>query len=160
MTLDEHASNLGKLITNLQSLELALRQFLCRLNNEAIIVPSIGQKNVLVDHLTNYDSLGALIKKYNNAVCSEYPHFIVDDCVVELRDALAHGRLVSISNPPQPPQRIFKFSRPKNDTVDLVFDEIMDDAWFKKWLGITHDQLSKVWECLQEFSIWQTLHTT
>ncbi len=160
MTLEEHASNLGKLITNLQGLELALRQFLCRLNNEAISVPSVGEKTVLEDHLTNYYPLGTLIKKYNEVVRAEYPHFIVDNSVVELRDALAHGRLVSTSNPPQPPQRIFKFSRPKNGTVDLVFDEIMDDAWFKKWLGITHDQIDKVWECLQEFSIWQTLHTT
>ena len=150
MTFEEHASNLGKLITNLQGLELMLRQFLCTAKNETIAMPPIGQTNVPENHLTNYDTLGMLIEKYNNEVSEEFPNFTVDASVVELRDALAHGRLFPESKPPKLPQRIVKFNRPKNGIAEIVFDAVMDQTWFDEWQSRLNEQIDKIGNCLCE----------
>jgi hypothetical protein len=44
--------------------------------------------------LTNWDTLGQLISKYNCVLsAAEVPLYSVDSSVVQVRDALAHGRL-------------------------------------------------------------------
>ena len=69
-------------------------------------------------HLTNYDSLEQLIDKYNNVVNPANSLFLLDRTVVEIRDALAHGRVMSRTS--NPPLRIFKFNRPNRGNVDVV----------------------------------------
>ena len=79
-------------------------------------------------HLTNYDSLEQLIDKYNNVVNPANSLFLLDRTVVEIRDALAHGRVMSRTS--NPPLRIFKFNRPNRGNVDVVYDQTMDQQWY------------------------------
>ena len=51
---------------------------------------AVGQTRP-VNAFTNNDSLGALIKKFNALPAVNHDHR-VDESIVDLRDALAHGR--------------------------------------------------------------------
>ena len=69
---EKHANLLGRVITNLLSIELLIRAFLNKYpkSKEAIFDFSEIDKSHLGDKLlensiTNYDTLGDLIKKYN-----------------------------------------------------------------------------------------------
>ena len=108
--VDAHSWELGKLVNNSQSFELFLRVFLAGLAGSVKImregshadmprvdIPRVGDV-VPETALTNYDSLGQLIDKYNDAV---EVHRRIDRELVEIRDALAHGRVVSLA--PHPP---------------------------------------------------------
>jgi|SRR5713101_1267802 len=142
MTLEEHTLNLGKLIVNLHLLEFNLRAFLCEAHKELILIPNIGQKSVTETHLTNYDSLGQLIRKYNDIVTSANVQFLVDKSVVELRDALAHGRMMARTS--NPPLRIFKFNKPSNGLVDVTYDQTMDQQWYDYFRKFVYNQVEKV----------------
>ena len=142
MTLEEHTLNLGKLIVNLHSLEFSLRVFLCEAHKESFLIPNIGQKSVTETHLTNYDSLGQLIGKYNEIVTSANAQFLVDTSVVELRDAIAHGRVMSRTQ--NPPLRIFKFNKPNSGLVDVTYDQTMDQQWYDDSRRFVYDQNEKV----------------
>lgn len=144
MTLDEHASNLGKLVNNLQSLELLIRVYLGEHNGEILNIPSAADSMVPETHVTNYDSLNQLIDKFNATVPAARPDLAIDKRAVELRDALAHGRVLSTD--PQPPMRLFKFGRPNNGNVDKTFDEVMNEVWYTTNGNFTHDQMNKVRE--------------
>jgi len=142
MTPDEHATNIGKLLSNLQSLELLLRIFLCEHNHEDTGIPSTQDVEVPLTHLTNYDVLNVLVEKYNRIALTHSPNLAIDGSVVLLRDTLAHGRVLSSSA--LPPMRIFKFGRPNGATVTKVFDEVLDDDWFNRNGNFVHDQMTKV----------------
>jgi predicted GTPase len=147
-TFEEHAYNLGSVVANLQSLEFSLRLFLCATYNEPIKIPSSGQVTMPETHLTNYDSLGELIKKYNNIAASAYSHLMLDISVVEIRDALAHGR--TLAPTPDPPVRIFKFDRPKKDIVNISYDQVMDQQWFNQSRKLIVEQIGKVQTCAKQ----------
>ncbi|MCI0707542.1 MAG: hypothetical protein L0Y80_08685 [Ignavibacteriae bacterium] len=145
MTLDEHTMLLGKLHVNLLSLELVLRFFLCESKGENAKVPEPVEKVVLLTYLTNYDSLGELIKQYNDFVGNGSPEHQVDDSVVELRDALAHGRV--LSNFAEGPLRLFKFGKPIKFNVPKTYDEIMTKKWFEYNTGFIHEQIDRIIAC-------------
>ena len=147
MTLDEHAYSLGKLLANFQSLEFILRAFLWNLP----LAPSCGVPcgtdiyslpvGTELDEcaFTNYDSLGKLIEKYNlGAGDRRLPQ--IDPTLVDIRDALAHGR-VSTDSLDQPP-RLLKFSCPRNGRVRITFNEQLTQSWFKH-------QIHRVCEAIQ-----------
>jgi len=144
MTLEEHTLELGKLQINFHSLELLLRLFLTETNGEEIKIPTIGQTSIELTHLTNYDSLGQLITKYNN-LTNKTPNFQIDPLIVNIRDAIAHGRLISLIE--APPLRLFKFDKPKDGLVNLTFDETLDRSWFDKSRAYLFKQIEKIQKC-------------
>lgn len=148
MTFEEHAYNLGSVVANLQSFEFGLRLFLCVAHNEPIKIPSRGQITGPETYLTNYDSLSELIKKYNDIASSKFPHLTLDSSVVEIRDALAHGRTLSPAS--DPPVRIFKFDRPRNGIVNVVYDQMMDRQWRDQSLKVILEQISKLQDCARQ----------
>ncbi len=100
LKLEAYAHNMGSLLANFQSLEFALRSFLQdQPNARPLGVPwgydlysmSIGSE-IAESELSSYDSLGELIKKYNR-YADERGLNKVDPTLVEVRDALAHGRI-------------------------------------------------------------------
>jgi len=52
----------------------------------------------------------------------------IDSNLIEIRDALAHGR-ASASTDSQ--MRLIKFSKSQNVKVKVMFNESMTEAWFK-----------------------------
>jgi hypothetical protein len=133
MTLDEHARQLGGLVGNFQSLEFLLRVFL---QGSAPLdgipygtdIYSFPIGTVLPENeLTNYDSLGKLIRRFN-AEMTVQGRPEIDGSLVEVRDALAHGRVSSDAEDKD--LRLLKFSRPKNGKVRVTFNEELTDVWF------------------------------
>jgi hypothetical protein len=79
MNYEHHCIGLGKLWGDLQGLEVTLRIFLTQTN------PS---KN----YITNRDTFGTLVEKYNSRLSKdERSLYSADTSVVDIRNALAHG---------------------------------------------------------------------
>ncbi len=117
--LDDYARNLGKVVGNLHSLEIMLRLFLHKveLNRYGATPPEVSLDNIKAgnvlpeNYLTNWDSLGDLVKKYNDSVTYRgVLELCVDEIVVKLRDTFAHGRV--LGKQPEPPFQIYKFEKP------------------------------------------------
>jgi hypothetical protein len=95
MTEDDHLTGLGKVIGNFHALEHILRVLLCDAKGEKLEYPSSGASTVAETHLTNRESLRPIIEKYNDSLGPTEQQYRVDPTVVDIRDALAHGRIAS-----------------------------------------------------------------
>jgi hypothetical protein len=135
MTEDEHKRQLGGLMANFQALEFILRAFLQGLPTARPIgIPfgtdiysfSVGTE-LPENEMTSYDSLGKLIERFN-AEMKRRGLAEMDPKLVEIRDALAHGRVSAAS--PSDNLRLLKFDRPVNGRVRVVFNEKLTKAWF------------------------------
>jgi hypothetical protein len=136
MTNNEHIVHVGELVVLFQSLEFLLRIFLQELPSARPHgIPhgtdqySFPVGTVLPEsEITSYDSLGQLIDKFNLVMADKsLPQ--IDPKLVELRDALAHGR---VSSPyPDKIMRLMKFSKPKAGMVTVTYNEIMTLEWFQ-----------------------------
>ena len=135
MTSDYHPTQLGQLLANFQSLEFVLRAFLQGLATARplgipygidIYIYPVGSE-VPESELTSYDSLGKLIEKFNDEMnIRGLPN--IDPGIVEIRDALAHGRISSAF--PNDYLRLIKFDKPIDGKVRVAFNELMTDTWF------------------------------
>jgi hypothetical protein len=136
MTPDAHAKSLGKLVTNFHSLETWVRIALwraspnkdpfTRLDFEEMPVGTLLPANELVD----YSDLGTLLRKFNAQMRAQDKEEI-DLSLVELRDAIAHGRVMATDG--GFPLRLFKFSRPdKNGDVSVTFNACLTPTWFER----------------------------
>jgi hypothetical protein len=148
LTAEKHLSGTGAIVMNLQALELHIRYFLLRKNNQLMAFPKEGDKTVAENYVTNYLSLGDLVDEFNGALSNEESKkFSVDREAVRIRDAIAHGRLVTrIKNPPY---TLWKFGPGKNSQVPVEFEQLLTEEWLKQsWLMI-EAQCAKVLECFK-----------
>jgi len=138
--LEEYAFHMGSLMANFQSLEFSLRAFLQNQPDARPIGIPYGQdvyatligEEIAESELSSYDSLGELIKKYNQ-IAEERGLTKVDPTLVDVRDALAHGR---ISAPIEGAHmRLIKYSRPKNGRVTVTFNAVLSEDWFRAEKG-------------------------
>ena len=147
MNIDKHKMQLGALLSNFQSLEFMLRGFLqaqptarpfdTEYENDIYGFP-VGTE-LQENEFTNYDSLSVLITKFNNEM-NKRGLPLIDPDLVEIRDALAHGRVSSAT--PNDHLRLIKFDRPVNGKVRVVFNEKMTDSWFSL-------QIKRVFEAIK-----------
>ena len=155
MTADEHCKLLGRLVGNLQSLEFILRGFLQELPSarEIGIAPgtdlySFPVGRVLPEsEMTSWDTLSVLIEKFNREMRKRGAPG-VDVRIVEVRDALAHGRVSSSS--PDENLRLLKFSKPSRRRVRIVFNEQMTKAWFEDQIRRAHQAIIVVHKAMVE----------
>jgi hypothetical protein len=113
-------NGIGKILSNLQSLEFALRLLLYELQKahaddqaQSFKLESLSVGEWIEENpLTSYDTLGQLIKKVNSAFSARGFTDLVDESVVTLRDAIAHGSVSSLQA--EGPYSIFKFSKPRD----------------------------------------------
>lgn len=158
---DKHTLFLGKLVTNLQSLEFLLRGFLStvyNLNSNGLI-PGMPKNiydlevNTIVpeNYLTNYYSLGQLIDKYNSYLNGRDTSLSINkQTLVDLRDALAHGRVSGTT--PYPPHKILKFDSPKNGQVRVAFSQTMDEGWFRDQIRFVFGEVKKVYNACKLYA--------
>ena len=111
MDVNEYTQLIGAIVTNLQALESVLRYFSMGHKAKEVEFPKIGTAEATENALTSYTFLSVLIDQFNNSLMPGEQHFKVDRQVVEIRDAIAHGRLLASEQ--QPPFRLWKFGRPK-----------------------------------------------
>jgi len=156
MTLDEHCNRLGRLMGNLQSLEFSLRAFLQSLPSARQIGMPHGTDfysfpvgyELPENEITSYDTLAALISRFN-AEMAKRGEPALDMTIVDVRDALAHGRVSASA--PDGTLRLIKFSRPdKRHRVRVVFNEEMTKAWFRDQIGRVHKAILAVHKLIPE----------
>ncbi len=142
-----HAESLGKLLSNLLSLEFLARAFLAKKYNQEEFPGDNHKKGdfVTLNFLTNYYTLSKVIKKYNEHVKKKYR--IEDERLtdlIDLRDCLAHGRI--LTNLQNNFFKLFKFSRPgKNDTqVEITHLMYMDKNWFSENILFVKRECDKI----------------
>jgi hypothetical protein len=154
MQADEHCYRLGKLVCNLLSLEFMLRTFLSRaLDPDHRTLPKqpdfddlkVGDR-VREDHATNYMTLGQLIDLYNGEVGHD-PARTCDRSLVELRDAIAHGRVSSRVESEH--LRLLKFSKSRNDFVQVTFSQELNADWFERQNARIIGEIRKIHPHLQ-----------
>ena len=150
MEQEKYPLNIGKLLVNFQSLEFALRAFL--VNNEIASGITSSQTTNLYEMnrgdivpenaFTNWNTLKQLTEKYNSNPKILSAGLIIDKTLVDIRDAIAHGR-VSAPTPSASPQ-LLKFSKPKDNQVKVTFSVSMTKEWFGEQIKRTYNAVLKV----------------
>jgi len=143
---DELPTALGKIHVNLQAFEFLLRLFLyesvgpkdAALNFDKLTVGDWVQENPI----TNYDSLEILVRKVNERLEAIGKPDRVDRSLVDIRDALAHGR--SLSSQPTGPFQLLKFSRPIQGKVKVTTALYLTPQWLMDQIKHTNDEVQKI----------------
>lgn len=145
MTTDDHVLGLGRILGNLHSLEFAVRMYLWKHEKKVAIQPSLAMDGlrpgdvVPENAFTNYDTLLTMIRRYNVLVATPLQ---VAESVVDLRDALAHGRVSGRTA--AMPLRLLKFGKPAAGSATVTHSELMDQGWFEAKVSWVRAQLGKV----------------
>jgi hypothetical protein len=141
---EEHTQWVGAIVTNLQALETVLRYFLATLRNEVVEFPKPGDQTAKFSYLTRHTSPGKLIRTFNEALAEAEKKFEIDIGVVHIRDAIAHGRLVTTE---ELPFRLWKFGANRNGRVDIEFSEELTADWLKSTSDVIVREKQKVLDC-------------
>jgi hypothetical protein len=147
MDFRDHIAGVGAIVTNLQALETALRRFLVERYGQCPAFPKMGDATACRSYLTAYLSLGPLIKEYHGLLDDHEKQYCLDDSVVPIRDALAHGRLVARGDEPSPPYELWKFGGIKDGKVQVEFSEVLSAEWLKEKWAMIDAQKQKVVDC-------------
>ena len=154
-------SSIGKIVVNLQSLEFLLRLFLQNVQNPkaASRYAPYDFTNLTVgawvplDFLTSYDGLKELIQKVNSTLEARGLSERIDESIVQLRDAIAHGRV--LGNEAEGPFHIFKFSKPnKSKTqVRVELSVEMTPEWLAAQVRHTYDETLKIMNAARQLGL-------
>ena len=143
MKKEEHYLGVGKIVTSLQSLELVLRVFICDSKYECFTVPIDASKPAAANHVTNYDTLGQLVDKYNaESSDEERGRYCVNRGLIGVRDALAHGRLISKVGNPDFPLTLYKFGKPDKSAgvpIECIVVVTSNGDWLESSARSIHD---------------------
>ena len=151
--VDKHFLNLGKLVGNFQSLEFVLRALLINdeiahkgpLPKSATDMDKMNDGDIVPENaFTNWDTLRQLIKKYNGHPKISSAGLTIDEDLVDIRDAIAHGRVSAAT--PSSPLRLLKLKKPKDNQVKVTFSVLMTREWFAEQLGRVYKAVLKVSE--------------
>jgi hypothetical protein len=142
-----HTAGVGSIITNLQALETVLRSFLVERYDQCAAFPKMGHTTACRNYLTAYDSLGSLISDYHGLLEEHEKKFSIDPTVVLVRDALAHGRLISRGKDPSPPFKLWKFGKVKDGKVQVEFSQILSEDWLKATWILIDAERQKIFDC-------------
>jgi hypothetical protein len=140
----DHTHQVGCIVTNLQALETVLRYFLLRLHKQEVQFPKVGDADASVTYLTKYAFLGQLVDEYNRSLEESERQFEVDTKVIDVRNAIAHGRLLTSK---ELPYRLWRFGRPKKGRVQVEFSEELTLEWLQSKSDMIYSQKQKVLDC-------------
>jgi hypothetical protein len=90
--------------------------------------------------ITRWDSLTHLIKRYNRAI-SDW-QLAVDPSLVDLRDALAHGRMAASLS--ERSFALIKFTRPYAGRVEVGFRQELSKEWIENQIKRVLAECEKV----------------
>ena len=130
MSPEMYVKKLGQIWANFYSLEMSLRTFLAlRDDREALKEGQSFNTLVVGDQVgenptTDYGSLGQLIDRFNEVAPEKRR---IDRSLVDLRDALAHGRVWSVDG--SFPLRLLKFDRPQKGLVRVTWASSLTEEW-------------------------------
>jgi hypothetical protein len=75
-------------------------------------------------------------------VAAAHANLTVDRSLVDLRDALAHGRVSAAA--PNDDLQLLKFERPVNGRTRVVFSERLTEQWLRQQVGRVAASVRKV----------------
>jgi hypothetical protein len=145
MDVSTYTQLLGAIAINLQALESVLRYFSMGDKAREVELPKIGATEAPENALTKSSPLSTLVDQYNRSLKDEEQDFKVDRAVIQIRDAIAHGRLLATEQ--QPPFRLWKFGRPKNGRVPVEFCQELTEVWLSSTRDMIEAQKQKVVDC-------------
>ncbi len=148
MTLEDHALGIGKIIGNLQSFEFLTRAFLAEANRQKLELPSAETTELPETYITNRSSLRQIIEKYNETLSPSEQKYRVDPQVTEIRDAIAHGRL--LANSTTPPLTLYKFANVNAASIPIVYRAAVDADWIESQRKLIYAQMQHVLSCARE----------
>jgi len=144
---------LGSIVGNLLTLEFALRFFLHEILGEerqpsckpVQLVRVCKGEWIPWNHLTNHSTLNRLIGEANKKLEELNRPERVDLSLVQLRDALAHGRVFSGVGP-NGPYRLLKFSRPRKEDgmVQVEVSIELTEEWLQSQVHQTAEAFNKI----------------
>ena len=153
MNLESYTLALGKILVGFHSLEISLRHFFqgyeATLNPPSPVVPPkplrVGQMVPKATY-SAYDSLNGLLKSFNAVVKENHANLALSPALIELRDALAHGRVWSETL--QPPLQLLKFSKPLPNSVGIsvLQADVIDEAWLQAQMLMLERESAKVFK--------------
>jgi hypothetical protein len=151
LTVDDFNKRIGAIIMNLQSLESIIRFFFFRENGEQHPFPKqCGNSYVPSTSLTNYCQLRKWVRKFNSGLKQEeFKRYSISEEVVDIRDAIAHGRLIA-PDPPSLPYTLWQFGEPIIDgQVEVKLCAALTAEWLDgKWKLISAEK-DKVVACFK-----------
>ncbi len=150
MNLDEYALSLGGLHNNLTSLEFALRGYLYRRADPphnplpaGTLLLSLKVGDIVPQNaLTDYSTLNLLIDRYNKLVTPTHPELAVDPTIVDLRDALSHGRIIIYDS--KQDMVLLKFSKPSSGRTSITYSQKLSLEWLHEQAGRVLDEVRKI----------------
>jgi len=129
-TGDWHVAQAGMLLTQLQLLEFNARLGIARRTGS----PKLDLHNISAGEwvpenpITNYDQLKTVLTRFNE-LAPERGHLDVE-ALVELRDQLAHGRVIPFSSTAAFPLILLKLGPSRRGRVQLLTRIEMNADWF------------------------------
>lgn len=158
MQQEKHPLNMGKLLVNFQSLEFALRAFIWESEKDTrqdvssyteLKLNKLKEGDEVTENaFTNYDTLRELIDKYNQNPKISSTGLTIDKALVDIRNAIAHGRV--FGDTPHPPMTLLKFSKPENKRVEVTFSIQLTQEWFNKQLSRVQSAVLTVASALKQ----------
>lgn len=141
---------IGKLYTNMQALEFAIRGALYEKESPphnplqpGVSINTFKTGDTVPENaMTDYSTLGQLIDRFNTEIAKGNNTLKVSNDVVTIRDALAHGR--ASANSIDENFSLIKFDRPKNSMVNVVFAQKLTSDWLKEKVRFVFDEAMKV----------------
>ncbi|NQT80441.1 MAG: hypothetical protein HQ555_08650 [Candidatus Aminicenantes bacterium] len=136
MDSERHALGVGKILCHLISLELGLRFCIGIKTERSTVTPKVDalKKEKLHPRTAIIDgnSLTEVIQIFNKKF-KELNESVDENKIVQLRNALVHGKVISEVEPFPKPMTIFNLRRLKEnpDQVEVVFIEEMNIDWFE-----------------------------
>lgn len=144
---ENHALKLGEIVGNLQTIEMAARLAIVKLDEYSASsvstqLPQVQEgEQVEWNAFTNSNDLRQTLEKYNKHAPLECRVDV--NSIVNLRDALAHGRTFGFGGMKN--LRLLKFQRKQdNGKVVVELAQDMNDEWFNLNIEMLGNALNKL----------------
>jgi hypothetical protein len=147
MSEQDHIQGVGAIITNFLALETVIRLFLANLHGQKPKLPGPGDQLAEENYLTNFRSLGGLIDEYNDGLSDQESELKVDRILVDIRNAFAHGRLLSVGD--VYPATLYKFGIAKDGSVPIECQLVLSSEWFAHMKLRIRGEQDKVIKCFK-----------
>jgi hypothetical protein len=142
---EKHLRLTGGLIMNLQAVETLVRYFLVLREGQPVDFPKPGDTHAIDTYATTFASLGYLVDTYNDGLTpEEKSNYTVDRQIVHIRDAFAHGRLVTVD---AFPVTLWKFGRAKDGKAPIEFSETLTEKWLSDANSLLVKQRDRIVAC-------------
>jgi len=161
---DVHCLALGRVLARLHTVEVLVRLTLHESHDQSVGgKPSVGLAAFHLlgvgsvvgidenDHFESWATLKDLVRQFNE----QFPAAALSQHLIELRDALAHGRVLPVRLNGASTLKLLKFKKPEDHvamvkyglaprSVEVDFTALLTPAWFSAEEAFLDDQITRV----------------